>query len=64
MKKPNRSAFHKGTCPACKEPFQLEPHAVALHSFADCPHCMELLEIVSINPLKLSVAEVEGEDEP
>ncbi len=46
----------KATCPTCKAIIHLESIAVEEDGYVDCTNCGGFLKILTMNPLKLSVA--------
>lgn len=58
---PRKIVTYKGTCPSCKETLVVTEQVVEEHGYVDCPNCQEILEIRSVEPLKLSPVEFDDE---
>lgn len=60
--KPHKIITYKGICPSCKETLVVTEQAVEEQGYLDCPNCREILEIKSVEPLKLSLVDFDEEE--
>ncbi len=61
VKKTKKYPVYNGVCPSCKGQIRLEKGSIEEYGYVDCPNCWELLEIISINPLKLAVSYIDND---